>query len=86
LGAGRVVAAGRSEHVLSTLHGLGADSTIRLDKPDEELIAAFRREAGEKRFDVIIDYLWGRRLDWWRWAKALDLQSLCLRQSCEARR
>jgi NADPH:quinone reductase-like Zn-dependent oxidoreductase len=32
---------------------------IRLDKPDEELVAAFRREAGEKRFDVIIDYLWG---------------------------
>jgi NADPH2:quinone reductase len=60
LGAGRVVAAGRNEHVLSTLHELGADSTIRLDKPDEELIAAFRREAGEKRFDVIIDYLWGR--------------------------
>src|SRR6266850_7199995 len=59
LGAGRVVAAGRSEHVLSTLHELGADSTIRLDKPDEELIAAFRREAGEKRFDVIIDSLWG---------------------------
>jgi NADPH:quinone reductase-like Zn-dependent oxidoreductase len=59
LGAGRVVAAGRNEHVLSTLHELGADSTIRLDKPDEELVAAFRREAGEKRFDVIIDYLWG---------------------------
>ena len=60
LGAGRVVAAGRNEHVLSTLHELGADSTIRLDKADEELIAAFRREAAEKRFDVIIDYLWGR--------------------------
>jgi NADPH:quinone reductase-like Zn-dependent oxidoreductase len=60
LGAGRVVAAGRNEQVLSTLHELGADSTIGLDKPDEELIAAFRREAGEKRFDVIIDYLWGR--------------------------
>src|SRR5216684_2399453 len=60
LGAGRVVAAGRNEQVLSTLHELGADSTIRLDKPDEELIAAFRRETGEKRFDVIIDYLWGR--------------------------
>jgi NADPH:quinone reductase-like Zn-dependent oxidoreductase len=60
LGAGRVVAAGRNKQMLITLHDLGADSTIRLDKPDEELIAAFRREAGEKRFDVIIDYLWGR--------------------------
>src|SRR5579863_5389787 len=60
LGAGRVVAAGRNEQVVSTLRELGADSTIRFDKPDEELIAAFRHEAGEKRFDVIIDYLWGR--------------------------
>jgi NADPH:quinone reductase-like Zn-dependent oxidoreductase len=59
LGAGRVVAAGRDEQVLSTLHDLGADSTIRLDKPDEELVADFRREAGEKHFDVIIEYLWG---------------------------
>src|SRR6266550_7285000 len=55
LGAGRVVAAGRNEQLLSTLHELGAESTIRLDKPDEELIAAFRRETGEKRFEVIID-------------------------------
>lgn len=60
MGAGRVVAAGRNEHVLSTLYELGADSTIRLDKPDEELIADFRRESREKGFDVIIDYLWGR--------------------------
>jgi NADPH:quinone reductase-like Zn-dependent oxidoreductase len=60
LGAGRVVAAGRNEQALSTLHELGADSTIRIDKPEEELVADFRREAGEKHFDVIIDYLWGR--------------------------
>jgi NADPH:quinone reductase-like Zn-dependent oxidoreductase len=60
LGAGRIVAAGRNERALSALHELGADSTIRLDAPDQELVAAFRREASEKRFDVIIDYLWGR--------------------------
>jgi NADPH:quinone reductase-like Zn-dependent oxidoreductase len=59
LGAGRVVAAGRNERVLSTPLEIGADATIRLDKPDQELIEAFRREAGEKGFDVIIDYLWG---------------------------
>jgi NADPH:quinone reductase-like Zn-dependent oxidoreductase len=59
LGAGRIVAAGRNEQVLSTLLELGADATIRLDKPDQELIEAFRREAGERGFDVIIDYLWG---------------------------
>src|SRR5229473_3833911 len=59
LGAGRVVAAGRNEQMLSRLPELGADATIPLDKPDQELIEAFRREAGEKGFDVIIDYLWG---------------------------
>ncbi len=60
LGAGRVIAAGRNEPVLSTLRELGADATIRLDQPDQELIETFRREAAQKRFDVVIDYLWGR--------------------------
>ncbi len=60
LGAGQVIAAGRNEPVLSTLRELGADATIRLDQPDQELIETFRREAAQKRFDVVIDYLWGR--------------------------
>jgi NADPH:quinone reductase-like Zn-dependent oxidoreductase len=59
LGAGRVVAAGRNEQVLSTLLELGADATIGLDKPRQELVETFRHKAGEKGFDVIIDYLWG---------------------------
>jgi NADPH:quinone reductase-like Zn-dependent oxidoreductase len=59
LGAGRVIAAGRNEQVLSTLQDLGADSTIRLDKPGQDLTEAFAREAGDAGFDVIIDYLWG---------------------------
>ncbi len=59
LGAGRVVAAGRNEEVLNTLHELGADETIRLNQPGQDLIEAFRRAAGEKGFDVIVDYLWG---------------------------
>lgn len=60
LGAGRVVAAGRNEEVLKTLHELGANATIHLDQPDQRLIETFRFELGKKRFDVIIDYLWGR--------------------------
>jgi len=43
--------------VLSSLVELGADATIRLDQPDQELIEAFRRQAGQQPFDVIIDYL-----------------------------
>jgi len=60
LGAGRIVAAGRNKQGLDTLRELGADATIRLDLPDHELVEAFRRETAQKRFDVIIDFLWGR--------------------------
>lgn len=60
LGAGRVVAAGRNEQVLSTLHNLGADATIQIDKRGQDLTEAFAREAGDTGFQVVIDYLWGR--------------------------
>lgn len=60
LGAGRVVAAGRNERVLSTLHEFGADATIRIDKPGQDLRETFAHEAGKSGFSVIIDYLWGR--------------------------
>ncbi len=60
LGAGRVVAAGRNQQVLSTLDHLGADATIRLDAPVQELGEAFLREAGASGFQVVIDYVWGR--------------------------
>ena len=60
LGAGRIVAAGRNEKVLERLHKLGADATIHLDQQDQQLIETFRFELGKKRFDVVIDYLWGR--------------------------
>jgi NADPH:quinone reductase-like Zn-dependent oxidoreductase len=59
LGAGRVIAAGRNEQVLNTLHELGADATIQIDKRGQDLTEAFAREAGETGFQVVIDYLWG---------------------------
>ncbi|SRR5712692_884853 len=60
LGAGRVVAAGRNEQALGALPALGADATIRLDQHDQDLTKAFARQAGDKGYDVVIDYLWGR--------------------------
>jgi NADPH:quinone reductase-like Zn-dependent oxidoreductase len=59
LGAARVVAAGRNAEVLATLPALGADATISLDQSDRDLAAACIREAERKRFDVVLDYLWG---------------------------
>jgi NADPH2:quinone reductase len=46
--------------VLGTLIRLGADATIQLDQPGQDLTEAFVREAGEAGFDVVIDFLWGR--------------------------
>lgn len=59
LGAGRVIAAGRNAQTLSTAPGLGADAVIHLDLSDQEVAEAFAREAGDKGYDVILDYLWG---------------------------
>ena len=59
LGAARVVAAGRNQQALNTLHDLGADATISLALPATELRDAFLREAGPSGFQVVIDYVWG---------------------------
>lgn len=60
LGAARVVAAGRNQQALCTLHDLGADATISLSLPEAEVTEAFLREAGQSGFQVVIDYVWGR--------------------------
>jgi NADPH:quinone reductase-like Zn-dependent oxidoreductase len=54
--AARVVAAGRNQDVLVQLLARGADATIRVDCPCEELAAAI---AAERPYDLIVDYLWG---------------------------
>lgn len=59
LGASRVVGAGRNPRTLAALADLGADATVRLDQPDDAVRAAFRAEAGDEGFDVVVDYLWG---------------------------
>jgi NADPH2:quinone reductase len=59
LGAGRVVAAGRNETILSTLTDLGADAVISLSKPDQALAETFTSEAARRPFDIILDFLWG---------------------------
>jgi NADPH2:quinone reductase len=60
LGARRVVAAGRNQETLNILENFGADATIRLDLPRNELEEEFVREAGESGFQVVIDYVWGQ--------------------------
>ncbi len=59
LGAGRIVATGRRQEALSEVAELGADATIDTAVPDEELVAAFAREARDG-YHVVLDFLWGR--------------------------
>jgi NADPH2:quinone reductase len=57
LGAGRVVAAARSEEGLRLASRRGADATVRLGAGDD-LAAAFRDATGGGA-DVVVDPLWG---------------------------
>lgn len=57
LGAGRVVAAGRSAERLERAAELGADATVQIGAVDD-LAAAFEA-ATEGRLDVVVDPLWG---------------------------
>jgi NADPH2:quinone reductase len=59
LGAGRVVAVGRNEAILSTLTDLGADAILSLNQSDQALTETFAREAAHRPFDIILDFLWG---------------------------
>jgi NADPH:quinone reductase-like Zn-dependent oxidoreductase len=58
LGAGRVVGTGRNEASLKRVMELGADAVIDLKQSDDDVAAAFKREAGEG-YQVILDFVWG---------------------------
>ncbi len=60
IGAKRVVATGRHEASLRSLSSLGADALIDLKQSDAKVTEAFKREAGESGYHVILDFLWGR--------------------------
>lgn len=57
-GASRVVACGRNPQALEKTKSLGADATISLELPHDDLVAALRREI-DTSIDVVLDYLWG---------------------------
>jgi NADPH2:quinone reductase len=60
LGAGRVVAAARSEEGLERARESGADATVSLaEEGDADALASAFREAAEGDLDVVIDPVWG---------------------------
>jgi NADPH:quinone reductase-like Zn-dependent oxidoreductase len=58
LGAGRVIAAGRNPRALEATRSLGADTTIQIDQPRQNLVEAFA-SAAKDGIDVVLDYVWG---------------------------
>jgi NADPH:quinone reductase-like Zn-dependent oxidoreductase len=59
LGAGKVIATGRSERSLKVLPRLGADVVVDLKQSDEQVAAAFKDAGGESGIDVVLDFIWG---------------------------
>jgi len=57
LGAGRVVAAGRNPERLGELPALGADATVSLAGPPDDVAARLVGAAAD--VDVVLDYVWG---------------------------
>ena len=59
LGASRVVATGRDAAQFPALQSLGADRTIDLTLPDDELVDAFYHAVYNDGVTVVLDFLWG---------------------------
>jgi NADPH:quinone reductase-like Zn-dependent oxidoreductase len=59
LGAAKVIATGRDEKALAEVAALGADQTISLSQPAENLERSFRSALHDFGVQVVLDYLWG---------------------------
>ena len=60
LGASKIIATGRgNQEELAGLVALGADETISLSQPREDLLRSFRTALHEPGVQVVIDFLWG---------------------------
>ena len=60
LGASKIIATGRgNQEALAGLAALGADETISLSQPREDLLRSFRSALHEPGVQVVIDFLWG---------------------------
>jgi NADPH:quinone reductase-like Zn-dependent oxidoreductase len=57
LGASRIIATGRDQPALERSVDLGADETIALNQPEEDLVRSFKQALAGVQ--VVLDYLWG---------------------------
>ncbi len=61
--AAAVIATGRNPAVLEKLKKLGADITISLNQPENDIINALIKAYTAFPFDIVVDYLWGRPIE-----------------------
>jgi NADPH:quinone reductase-like Zn-dependent oxidoreductase len=59
LGASKIIVTGRDEESLAELPALGADQTISLSQPPEDLLRSLRSALHESGVQVVLDFLWG---------------------------
>jgi NADPH:quinone reductase-like Zn-dependent oxidoreductase len=57
LGASKIIATGRDQQALAEVAVLGADETISLNQPEDNLLRSFR--SALSGVQVVLDYLWG---------------------------
>ncbi|HVW98422.1 MAG TPA: zinc-binding alcohol dehydrogenase family protein [Mucilaginibacter sp.] len=59
LGAGRITGTGRNKQSLEAILQLGADEVIDLNQSEEDLAGAFRSAEAIRKYDVVLDFIWG---------------------------
>jgi NADPH:quinone reductase-like Zn-dependent oxidoreductase len=59
LGASKIIVTGRNEEAMAELPALGAEQTISLSQPREDLLRSFRSAFHESGVQVVLDFLWG---------------------------
>lgn len=63
-GASRIIVTGRNTGILEELRTLGADEVISLLDSDETVIERIRKVHQETPVSCVIDYLWGKPMEW----------------------
>ena len=59
LGASKIIATGRNQKALAEIAALGANETISLSQPHEDLLRSFRSALHGPGVQVVLDFLWG---------------------------
>jgi len=63
-GAGKIIVTGRNPETLNRLQAMGADHIIPLTQDEDAIIASLKAIHLTHPIDIVIDYLWGKPIEW----------------------